>query len=33
MSSFNINAITNSEGQQLNKYDINKKLEDLGIPD
>lgn len=33
MTSFNISAITNSDGQQLDKYDINKKLEDLGIPD
>lgn len=32
MTSFNINAITNSEGQQLDKYEINKKLQDLGIP-
>lgn len=31
--SMNIYSITNAEGQTLNIYDVNKKLEDLGIPD
>lgn len=33
MSDISIYAITNAEGQSLDKWDINKKLEDLGIPE
>lgn len=33
MSDMSIYAITNAEGQTLDKWDINKKLEDLGIPE
>lgn len=33
MSDMSIYAITNAEGQTLDKWDINKKLEDMGIPD
>jgi len=28
-----IYAITNASGEKLDEYDINKKLEDMGIPD
>ncbi|MFA7658097.1 MAG: hypothetical protein WCY19_01540 [Candidatus Gastranaerophilaceae bacterium] len=33
MSDFSIYAITNAEGQTLDKWDVNQKLKDLGIPE